>query len=148
MQAYLSAAEAAEYLGLSESYLAKLRMGTAREAGPNFLKIGQRAVRYRRQDLDLWMESKLRNQLTQTSSYKWRALQLAVTDPRLRGKSAAVFARLLDHHNAKTGLCFPSLATLGTALNCEERTIRNALRALERNGYVQTRRRCNRFGTN
>ena len=68
MQAYLSAAEAAEYVGLSESYLAKLRMGTAREAGPNFLKIGQRAVRYRRQDLDLWMSSKLRNKFPQTSS--------------------------------------------------------------------------------
>lgn len=62
VQAYFSAAEAAVYLGLSESFLAKLRMGIGRETGPRFLKIGERAVRYRREDLDCWMESKLRNQ--------------------------------------------------------------------------------------
>lgn len=56
---YLSAEEAADYIGLSASYLAKLRMGTGQQIGPKFLRIGQRAIRYRRTDLDDWMKSKL-----------------------------------------------------------------------------------------
>lgn len=56
---YLSASEAAKYLGLSESYLAKLRMGTCSESGPAFCRIGQRAIRYRKTDLDAWMASRL-----------------------------------------------------------------------------------------
>lgn len=55
---YLTAGEAADYLGLSESYLAKLRMGTGPQVGPSYLKVGLRAVRYRRADLDAWMDSK------------------------------------------------------------------------------------------
>ena len=55
---YITAAEAAEYTGISESYLAKMRMGTGPQIGPNFLRIGLRAIRYRRKDLDDWMESK------------------------------------------------------------------------------------------
>jgi predicted DNA-binding transcriptional regulator AlpA len=55
---YFTAGEAADYLGLSESYLAKLRMGTGPQVGPNYLKVGVRAVRYRRADLDAWMETK------------------------------------------------------------------------------------------
>jgi len=57
-QVYLTAAEAANYTGLSESYLAKLRMETSGPVGPNFLRIGHRAVRYRKRDLDDWMDSK------------------------------------------------------------------------------------------
>ena len=55
---YMTAAEAADYLGLSESYLAKLRMGIGTQAGPKFLRIGSRTVRYRRRDLDEWMTSR------------------------------------------------------------------------------------------
>lgn len=55
---YLTAAEAASYTGLSESYLAKLRMGTGPQVGPIYCRIGLRAIRYRRKDLDDWMESK------------------------------------------------------------------------------------------
>ena len=56
---YMSADEAASYTGLSASYLAKLRMGTEPQAGPKFLRIGRRAIRYRRADLDEWMNSML-----------------------------------------------------------------------------------------
>lgn len=55
---YLTTREAAEYTKLSESYLAKLRMGTSRIAGPTFILIGLRAVRYRRSDLDDWMNDR------------------------------------------------------------------------------------------
>lgn len=57
-QPYLTAAEAADYICLSESYLAKLRMGTLPQSGPKFLRLGLRAIRYRRKDLDDWMETK------------------------------------------------------------------------------------------
>lgn len=45
--------EAAAYCSLSKSYLNTLRVTGS---GPAFLKLG-RAVRYRRSDLDSWIES-------------------------------------------------------------------------------------------
>lgn len=56
---YLTATEAADYTGLSESYLAKLRMGTGPQPGPRYLRVGLRAIRYRRQDLDDWMAARI-----------------------------------------------------------------------------------------
>lgn len=55
---YLTADEAAAYLGLSPSYLAKLRMGTSAVTGPCYYRVGPRAIRYRVSDLDQWMASK------------------------------------------------------------------------------------------
>lgn len=66
-QPYLTALQAADYLSLSASYLAKLRMDDAPQAGPKFLRVGPRAIRYRREDLDDWMLSKsVANQSTTT----------------------------------------------------------------------------------
>lgn len=48
-------AEAARYLGLSESYLAKLRW---RGGGPTYHKLSAKAVRYSRSDLDAWLDEK------------------------------------------------------------------------------------------
>ena len=56
---YITATEAAIYTGLSASYLAKMRMETGPQIGPKFLRIGLRAIRYRKADLDEWMNSKL-----------------------------------------------------------------------------------------
>ena len=53
-QVYLTSKEAANYTNMSESYLAKLRMY---EKGPRFLRIGARAIRYLKADLDDWMTS-------------------------------------------------------------------------------------------
>lgn len=47
--------EAADYLGLKKSTLEALRV---RGNGPKYAKLGNR-VRYRRVDLDSWLESKL-----------------------------------------------------------------------------------------
>jgi excisionase family DNA binding protein len=55
---YMTAQEAAQYTGFSESYLAKLRMDEGLHAGPKFFRVGLRSVRYRPQDLDDWMEQK------------------------------------------------------------------------------------------
>lgn len=67
-QVYLTPKEAADYAALSESYLAKLRMGTGPQVGPRFLRIGQRAIRYRRADLDAWMQSKFCGDATVTGT--------------------------------------------------------------------------------
>lgn len=62
MQAeYLTTKEAAAYTGMSESYLAKLRMGIGPIGGPKFSRIGLRSVRYKRSDLDAWMEARVTN---------------------------------------------------------------------------------------
>ena len=48
--------QAAEYLALSESYLATLR---SRGGGPNFLKLGAKhGVRYDTRDLDAWLDER------------------------------------------------------------------------------------------
>lgn len=54
----LSEKSAAEYIAMSQSYLAKSRMDGVRESrtnAPNFIKVG-RAVRYLREDLDNWLD--------------------------------------------------------------------------------------------
>jgi predicted DNA-binding transcriptional regulator AlpA len=47
----LNPAEAGDYLGFTEGWLAKLRM---KGDGPKFIKLG-RKVRYARSDLDAWV---------------------------------------------------------------------------------------------
>jgi len=50
--------EAAEYIGMSRSFLAQSRMDGPREnrtPAPKFIKIG-RSVRYLREDLDGWLD--------------------------------------------------------------------------------------------
>ena len=54
----LTEQQAAEYIGMSRSFLRQDRMNGRREGrtpGPVFLKIG-RSVRYLKEDLDKWLE--------------------------------------------------------------------------------------------
>lgn len=53
----LRAPAAAEYLGLSTSTLAKMRL---RGDGPVYMKAGRRVVLYDADDLDAWLESRRR----------------------------------------------------------------------------------------
>ncbi len=53
-------ADAAEYIGMSVSFLRQSRMDGVREnrtPGPRWVKLGRRAVRYLIEDLDSWLES-------------------------------------------------------------------------------------------
>jgi len=50
--------DAARYIGMSDSWLRQSRMANRTE-GPPFFRAGTRAVRYRRADLDRWLESRL-----------------------------------------------------------------------------------------
>ena len=52
--------EAAEYIGMSVSFLRQSRMDGMREnrtPGPKWVKLGRRSVRYLIEDLDGWLES-------------------------------------------------------------------------------------------
>jgi len=55
-QAFLNTRQAAEFLGMQPQTLDAWR---CRGCGPRFVKLG-RAVRYRRADLDAWVESRVR----------------------------------------------------------------------------------------
>lgn len=56
---YLRPREAARFLGLSESTLAKLRMRSNHVRGPAFSRPLGRYVVYRRRDLEAWLERSL-----------------------------------------------------------------------------------------
>lgn len=54
----LTEREAAEYIGMSCSFLRQDRVNghrIGRTPGPNFLKLG-RSIRYHKTDLDLWLQ--------------------------------------------------------------------------------------------
>jgi predicted DNA-binding transcriptional regulator AlpA len=55
-QNVLSEAQAARYCGVSP---ATLRLWRTRGTGPTHFRAGQKLVRYRRTDLDRWIESRL-----------------------------------------------------------------------------------------
>jgi predicted DNA-binding transcriptional regulator AlpA len=52
----LTEREAGKYLGVSG---AVLRLWRTRNEGPRFFRAGEKLVRYRRADLDSWIESRL-----------------------------------------------------------------------------------------
>lgn len=59
----LRAPDAANYVGLSDSTLAKMRM---RGDGPLYSKVGPRVVLYNRDDLDEWLLSRRRRSTSET----------------------------------------------------------------------------------
>lgn len=52
--------QAAEYMGITTGALSQMRY---RGTGPKFIKLGNRTVRYRWEDIDAWIEA---NTLTQS----------------------------------------------------------------------------------
>jgi excisionase family DNA binding protein len=60
----LNVTEAADYLRCSASYLNKLRVTGG---GPQFAKIGA-SVRYRRIDLDRWIEKRIQKSTAETKA--------------------------------------------------------------------------------
>ena len=57
-KALLTEAEAAQYLSVSRSLLRRCRMTGAADDGippPKFMKLGKRAIRYAKADLDEWV---------------------------------------------------------------------------------------------
>ena len=60
----LRAPDAARYVGLSASTLAKMRM---RGDGPRYAKAGSRVVVYDRHDLDTWLASQSRRSTSEVT---------------------------------------------------------------------------------
>jgi len=58
----LTPREAAKYVGVSE---AVLRLWRSRGEGPLYFRAGEKLIRYRRADLDAWIESRLNEPSTQ-----------------------------------------------------------------------------------
>jgi predicted DNA-binding transcriptional regulator AlpA len=52
----LTPKKAASYLGISE---AALRLWRSEGRGPRFFRAGEKLIRYRRADLDFWIEARL-----------------------------------------------------------------------------------------
>jgi predicted DNA-binding transcriptional regulator AlpA len=52
----LTPKKAANYLGISE---AVLRLWRSEGKGPRFFRAGEKLIRYRRTDLDFWIEARL-----------------------------------------------------------------------------------------
>jgi excisionase family DNA binding protein len=52
----LTPQQAAKYLGISE---ASLRLWRSESKGPRYFRAGEKLVRYRRADLDSWIEDRL-----------------------------------------------------------------------------------------
>jgi predicted DNA-binding transcriptional regulator AlpA len=63
-EACMRTREAARYVALAESTLTKMRLTGD---GPPFIKVGPRAVAYRKADLDAWIAARLYGS---TSEYK------------------------------------------------------------------------------
>lgn len=57
VEACMRTPEAAAYVALAESTLTKMRLT---RDGPPFVKVGPRAVAYRKSDLDAWLEARVR----------------------------------------------------------------------------------------
>lgn len=51
----LTAGEVSAYLRVTEAALAQMRY---RGTGPDFVRLGPRSIRYRREDLNRWIESR------------------------------------------------------------------------------------------
>ncbi|WP_395541043.1 helix-turn-helix domain-containing protein [Neotabrizicola sp. sgz301269] len=66
------------------------------------------------------------------------ALKIANIENKIGAGAFRVLAQLLDHCNQRTGLCYPSQATLAKALNLTDRQVRNHVRSLETVGYLRT----------
>lgn len=52
----LTPKQAAKYVGISE---AAMRLWRSQSKGPRYFKAGEKLVRYRRTDLDAWIEARL-----------------------------------------------------------------------------------------
>ena len=62
-EACMRTPEAANYVALAESTLTKIRLTVD---GPPFVKVGPRAVAYRKIDLDSWLEARVRRSTADT----------------------------------------------------------------------------------
>lgn len=84
-----------------------------------------------------------------TSHNKWMLGQFVLVKyPDLSKQQFGVMIRLLDHHNSKTGRCFPSIGKLAKYLGCCRKTVSKAIGKLEALNLISVRRNRGPGGTN
>jgi predicted DNA-binding transcriptional regulator AlpA len=96
----LTPREASAFLGLSRSWLAKLRLTGD---GPSYIKLG-RQVRYRLGDLEAWLQGHVQSSTSDTGS---RALgtSLATREAPVRRQDEGAGALFDQEHDAADGPC-------------------------------------------
>jgi hypothetical protein len=72
---------------------------------------------------------------------KWLFLQAVITDDGLWPSTKLVAARLLDHHNIRTGDCFPGQDTVAKALGLSIRQVKYCIEQLEEKKWIRVTRR-------
>jgi predicted DNA-binding transcriptional regulator AlpA len=75
LKRYLNPVEASEYIGVSSSWLAKLRLYGG---GPRYSKIG-RSIRYATEELDAWLASNLQVSTSEFASSRTKGSE--TSDP-------------------------------------------------------------------
>ena len=71
---------------------------------------------------------------------KTLAYKVIGAHPRLSGKAKTIGTLIIDHCNLETQRCDPGLERLSLRANCNERTTRRALVALDKLGLVHSQR--------
>lgn len=71
-----------------------------------------------------------------TLLHKWRLIQAVAADRDLSAGATKVMLRLLYHHNAQTGQCSPSYATLANGAGLKRRQTIYAVQELEARGWI------------
>ncbi|MFG1266899.1 helix-turn-helix domain-containing protein [Xanthobacter sp. DSM 14520] len=71
---------------------------------------------------------------------KYRVIQAALRDLELGTTAKAVFGLLVDHRNAHSGQCNPSIVRLAALLGKSEDAISRAVKELESRGWIAARR--------
>ena len=71
---------------------------------------------------------------------KYRVIQAALRDLELGTTAKAVFGLLVDHRNAHSGQCNPSIVRLAALLGKSEDAISRAVKELESHGWIAARR--------
>ena len=71
---------------------------------------------------------------------KTLAYKVIGAHPKLSGKAKTIGTLIIDHFNLETQRCDPGLERLSLRANCNERTTRRALEALDKLGLVHWQR--------
>jgi hypothetical protein len=90
----LTGAEAARYIGMSDSWLRQSRMN-GRTYGPVWILCGPKAIRYLRADLDRWLEGR------RSASAPQPLIELAAVVTTAKKPSRSARRRKLNNHGVR-----------------------------------------------
>jgi DNA-binding transcriptional MocR family regulator len=75
------------------------------------------------------------------SREQWkRAFDAVALQQKYKPRACVLMSRLADHFNCKTGQCNPGFDTLAREMGVTERTVRRAIKELEPDGWIKSKR--------